>query len=702
MASPFKKIRGKQITNNEITAAHLFVTGSSATQGQVPAYDSGSGGFIWTTLSADTIQSVSGNTALTVNNPFGTDVVLSVNLDGQTIYTNGSNQLHLGDPNNNNLITGSLFGFSNDVIIYGNLTVNGTATTVNSETVTIADNFIELNSNFTAGTPTQNAGIEVRRGDETNVIFRWNETNDWWEVTNPEGTGNTYSAILTTSSVENGPEGSPDGTVVVTVGTGGNADKIYLSVDESNFANIPNSALTNSSITVNAGTGLGGGGTVALGGSVTLSATPVADYYVTGGSTSYGVTNVGTLVLNRQNGNVVISIEDTFVTGGTLSGSNLILSRNDGQTVTVDLSALDVNDTYSTGGTLTTTPTSNSQLGQITITGNDGFTPYVIDSVNNTWTTGATVNNGTGVITFYRNDGGTYNADLSGFDFNDTYSTGGTVTSNASNNSNSQVFQITGNGGFTPYNVNGLTDTFVTGGTLNGSNLILTKNDGNQVTVDIGAATADSYVTGGTTTGSSDASPNATIDLTYNQGVLPGTYTLDYEDTYVTGGTVASGTLTLDRNDSTQVTVSGTIIQSVTGQNGITASTSNGDVTIGLTNNSHPVPTLLNKGMSIASAFTGSTGDDQNTGIVISGTPAFDSYIGVSVNGVWYEVQDGTGTTKDCYFMSATDYTNFGGCTNGFEQPIADVVTGSHLCWNGTTSGFNLDQFDRVDFYYNI
>jgi len=47
------------------------------------------------------------------------------------------------------------------------------------------------------------------------------------------------------------------------------------------LAAIPNSALTNSSVTVTAGTGLTGGGTVALGGSITLNATatgPVLDY----------------------------------------------------------------------------------------------------------------------------------------------------------------------------------------------------------------------------------------------------------------------------------------------------------------------------------------------------------------------------------------------------------------------------------------
>ena len=61
----------------------------------------------------------------------------------------------------------------------GNLTVSGTTTTVNSNTVNIGDNIIVLNSDET-GTPSQNAGFEIERGTEDNVSFLWNETDDRW------------------------------------------------------------------------------------------------------------------------------------------------------------------------------------------------------------------------------------------------------------------------------------------------------------------------------------------------------------------------------------------------------------------------------------------------------------------------------------------------------------------------------------------
>jgi hypothetical protein len=71
-----------------------------------------------------------------------------------------------------------------NLTVTGNLSVGGTVTTINSETISLADNIIDLNSNFTTGAPTENSGIRVVRGDESNVQVRWNETADKWQFTN--------------------------------------------------------------------------------------------------------------------------------------------------------------------------------------------------------------------------------------------------------------------------------------------------------------------------------------------------------------------------------------------------------------------------------------------------------------------------------------------------------------------------------------
>jgi hypothetical protein len=68
---------------------------------------------------------------------------------------------------------------SGALTVGGDLTVSGTTTTVNTETINLADNTIVLNSNAT-GSATEDAGIEIERGDDTNVSFLWDETNDRW------------------------------------------------------------------------------------------------------------------------------------------------------------------------------------------------------------------------------------------------------------------------------------------------------------------------------------------------------------------------------------------------------------------------------------------------------------------------------------------------------------------------------------------
>jgi len=82
-----------------------------------------------------------------------------------------------------------------NVIVGGNLTVSGTTTTINTETLNVADNIVVLNNDVT-GSPSENAGIEVERGTSANVLVRWNETSDKWEATND---GSTYGNLVTTA-----------------------------------------------------------------------------------------------------------------------------------------------------------------------------------------------------------------------------------------------------------------------------------------------------------------------------------------------------------------------------------------------------------------------------------------------------------------------------------------------------------------------
>jgi hypothetical protein len=86
---------------------------------------------------------------------------------------------------------------NDSVVITGDLTVSGTTTTVNSETINLADNILNLNSDFTSGSPTQDAGLSISRGGSTAKTFLWDETNDRWTVGSESMVAGTFIGDLT-------------------------------------------------------------------------------------------------------------------------------------------------------------------------------------------------------------------------------------------------------------------------------------------------------------------------------------------------------------------------------------------------------------------------------------------------------------------------------------------------------------------------
>ncbi len=87
-----------------------------------------------------------------------------------------------------------------DATITGDLTVSGTTTYINTTTLNIGDNIITLNAdigNLTA--PTEDSGIEVKRGSASTVSFVWDETDDRWTA----GT-ETIEAGLFEGSIDGG------------------------------------------------------------------------------------------------------------------------------------------------------------------------------------------------------------------------------------------------------------------------------------------------------------------------------------------------------------------------------------------------------------------------------------------------------------------------------------------------------------------
>ena len=175
-----------------------------------PTIPSGNEIIDWTVSGEETIHA--SNIPILNQNTGGSAASLSETLSvatggtGQTTYNDG--QLLIGNSTGNTLQKATLTGGSNitvtngpgtitigieedvsfkdinasgNVVVTGNLTINGTTTTVNSNTVNIGDNILVLNSDET-GAASQNAGIEIERGTNSNVSFLWDETDDHWTV----------------------------------------------------------------------------------------------------------------------------------------------------------------------------------------------------------------------------------------------------------------------------------------------------------------------------------------------------------------------------------------------------------------------------------------------------------------------------------------------------------------------------------------
>ena len=152
--------------------------------------DSGSDGIALLTETLDFDGGTGVTTAVTNNK-----VTVSI---GQAVATNSNvtfNNVAVNGTLTSDDITSSTMTASGNVIVQGNLTVNGTTTTVNSNTVAIGDTIMTLNSDET-GTPSANAGLEIERGTSANASILWNESGNYWQVTDGAA-ANVTSKLMT-------------------------------------------------------------------------------------------------------------------------------------------------------------------------------------------------------------------------------------------------------------------------------------------------------------------------------------------------------------------------------------------------------------------------------------------------------------------------------------------------------------------------
>jgi hypothetical protein len=273
---------------------------------------------------------------------------------------------------------------STGVTVAGNFTVSGTQTVVNSNTISLADNIITLNSDHT-GAPTENAGLLVERGDEADTQIRWDEGADKWKFTN-DGAVYYPMATSTTDLAEGTNLYHTDARSRASISSSSATGVSYnSSTGLISLGSIPNSSLSNSSITIN-------GTAVSLGGTRTLDTDAINEgssnlYHTT--ARARGAVSAGTGISYNSSTGVIsasaipnASLSNSSVTVGTtaisLGASSTTLAGLTSVTSTSFTGALTGNaDTATSAGKWTTgrTITLGGDLtGSVSIDGSANVT----------------------------------------------------------------------------------------------------------------------------------------------------------------------------------------------------------------------------------------------------------------------------------------------------------------------------------------
>ena len=249
------------------------------------------------------------------------------------------------------------------VVVSGNFTVSGTQTVVNSSTINLADNIITLNSDAT-GAPSQNAGIEVERGDEANTQLRWNEGSQKWTFTN---NGAVYYPMATgTDDLAEGStnlyftQGRARGAV-----SGSSATGVSYNSSTGTFSlgSIPNSSLTNTAVTIGSTSTALGATSTTLAGLTSVTSTGFTGALTGNASTATALATARTIAMSGD----VAWTSLAFDGSGSVSSASTLATVNSsvgtyGSSTLVPV--ITVN-----GKGLVTSVTTSSISGALTFTG---------------------------------------------------------------------------------------------------------------------------------------------------------------------------------------------------------------------------------------------------------------------------------------------------------------------------------------------
>ncbi len=184
-----------------------LVTNGSSSEEEILLQPAGADGKI--KFQANAIQFVGDvTTGISASGGFTGDLTGSVVSDNSTVIIDGVAG-KIVSPN----VTGTA-NFEDDVVITGDLTVNGTTTSIQTSDTEITDNRITLNAGEAgAGVTLGTSGIEIDRGTSPSKSFVWDETTDKWTLGAETLVAATVEAAFT-GNLTGDTQGTHTGAVV--------------------------------------------------------------------------------------------------------------------------------------------------------------------------------------------------------------------------------------------------------------------------------------------------------------------------------------------------------------------------------------------------------------------------------------------------------------------------------------------------------
>jgi hypothetical protein len=205
--------------------------------------------------SSNTLSNIA-NASLTNSTISVTDGSTSTNVAlGGTLTIQGtSNEIEVGESSGTftvGLPTNPTVG--GNLIVTGDLTVNGTTTTISTTNTVASDTLFEL-GNGTTGTPANDSGIIIERGDSDNAFIGFDESADKFTIGTTTATGaSTGNLTITTGTLVANLEATTatlGGSDVISTDNTKTLTNKTIDASSNTLSNIGNSSLTNSTFTI--------------------------------------------------------------------------------------------------------------------------------------------------------------------------------------------------------------------------------------------------------------------------------------------------------------------------------------------------------------------------------------------------------------------------------------------------------------------